>query len=138
MINNITFWIFFGFWPIWIIWELALLIMRGHSPSVGLISMIARDRAYQFSFIPLAWGSLAAHFWANWHVLPPWDGWWCGVIFFGLLVACAGWDWYLIDTPYDQMGFFMRLLRWPGNMLLLGLLNGIFVFPQRGYHLQPF
>jgi len=71
-------------------------------------------------------------------ILPPYSGWWCGIIFFGLIMGMLGWDWYLWNQTYDSMSLWMRIIRWPGTMLFMGLLNGVLVFPQRGYHLQPF
>jgi hypothetical protein len=41
-IDNITFWIFIGFWPLWLVWELAMLYLRGKDPNVDVISMTAR------------------------------------------------------------------------------------------------
>ncbi len=136
-IDSVTFWIFFGFWPIWIIWELVLLKLRGGNTSVDLISMVARDRAYQMASIAFAWGSLAAHFFANWRELPPWYGIVPSLSFWILLAAVLVWDIFLWNTPYAQLSGWIRFVRFPGTMLFLGLLNGFLLFPQKGNPFQP-
>lgn len=136
-IDKFTFYLVLGFWPIWIIWELILLYLRGHNPSVDLISMVARDRSYQMSALAFAWGSLAAHFWANWRYLP-WTGWPFGVMFFLLILLVLIWDVALWNAPYAELPYWIRVVRFPGVMLGLGLLNGFLVFPQRGPPSQPF
>jgi hypothetical protein len=135
--NNFTFWLVIGFWPIWIIWELVLLILRGHDPSVGLISMVARDRSYQMASLAFAWGSLAGHFWANWRDVP-WDGWYFGVSFFLLILLVFIWDVSLWNTAYASLPYWVRVARFPGVMLFLGLLNGFLVFPQTAPKGTPF
>ena len=136
-IDKFTFWLVIGFWPIWIVWELVLLILRGHNPSVDLISMVARDRSYQMSSLAFAWGSLAAHFWANWRDVP-WTGAVFGVAFFLLIALVLTWDVFLWNTPYASLPLWTRVVRFPGTMLFMGLLNGFLVFPQRGPTGMPF
>lgn len=129
--DKVTFWIFFGIWPIWLIWELILIKLRGQNPSVDLISMVARDRGYQFTAMVFAWGSLAAHYWANWRNLP-WDNPIPAISFWLLIVLACIWDYFLWNTPYVNLHLWIRIVRFPGTMLFLGLLNGFLLFPQRG------
>lgn len=136
-IDKFTFWLVIGFWPIWIVWELILLKLRGSNPSVDLISMVARDRSYQMASLAFAWGSLAGHFWMNWRDLP-WHSPVLGVLFFALIAAVLVWDVTLWSVPYETLHWSARLVRFPGTMLILGLLNGFLVFPQRGVSAQPF
>ncbi len=136
-IDKATFWIFWGFWPIWLIWELILLKLREQNPSVDLISMVARDRSYQFTALAFTWGSLAAHYWVNWRTLP-WDSEIPAVIFWVLITAACIWDYHLWDRAYETLPFWMRFVRFPGTMLMLGLFNGAFLFPQRGKAGMPF
>lgn len=136
-IDNVTFWVFVGFLPLWIVWELIVLKMHGQDPNVDLISMVARDRAYQFTALAFAWGSLAAHFWVNWRDTP-WHTPVVGVLFFVLMAAVALWDWSLWTTPYATLPYWLRVVRFPGVMLFLGLLNGAFIFPQAAAKGSPF
>ena len=136
-IDKFTFWLVIGFWPIWIVWELVLLVLRGHNPSVDLISMVARDRSYQMASLAFAWGSLAGHFWMNWRDLP-WSSPILGVLFFLLIALVLVWDITIWNVPYSSLHWFFRLVRFPGVMLFLGLLNGFLIFPQRGVPSQPF
>lgn len=129
--NKATFWLFIGIWPVWIVWELILIRLRGQNPSIGLISMVARDRGYQFTAMVFAWGSLAAHYWANWRHLP-WDNPFPAIMFWVLIVAVIVWDSFLWSTPYITLPLWIRCVRFPGTMLFLGLLNGFLLFPQRG------
>ena len=136
-IDKVTVWLFVGFWPIWLVWEFVLLKLRGANPSVDLISMVARDRGYQFTAMVFAWGSLAAHYWANWRDLP-WETPIPAVTFWVLLVLACVWDFFLWNTPYATLPLWMRIVRFPGTMLFLGLLNGFLLFPQRGRPGMPF
>lgn len=136
-IDRFTFWLFVGFWPVWLVWELVLVKLRGHDPSVDLISMVARDRAYQLTALAFVWGSLAAHFWANWRHLP-WSSPAPAVAFWILIALACVWDWRLWEVPYATMPLWTRVVRFPGVMLFLGLLNGFLLFPQRGMRGNPF
>jgi hypothetical protein len=136
-IDKLTFWLFIAFLPIWLVWELVLIKMRGANPSVDLISMVARDRGYQFTAMVFAWGSLAAHYWVNWRHLP-WESPIPAIMFWVLMLAACVWDYFLWHTPYSTLPFWMRVVRWPGTMLFLGFLNGVFLFPQKGPPSQPF
>ena len=135
-LNDFTFAFILGFWPIWIVWEVALLFIKGSTPSVGLISNVARDRGYQMACLAFAWGSLAGHFWVNWRVLP-WGGWIPGLIFFSLIAAVLAWDIALWNVPYASLPWVVRFFRFPAIMLVVGLLNGFLVFPQQGPAGQP-
>lgn len=136
-IDKVTFWIFWGFWPLWLIWELVLIKLRAENPSVDLISMVARDRAYQFTALAFAWGSLAAHYFVNWRHLP-WETPIPAVAFWVLLLLACVWDYTLWHTPYATLPYWIRVVRFPGTMFFLGILNGTFLFPQRGIKGMPF
>jgi hypothetical protein len=137
-IDKLTFWIFAGFWPIYLVWELILLVLRGHNPSVDLISMVARDRAYQMNCLAFTWCGLAAHFWINWKHLPQWDGLLPNIVFWLLVVGAVALDILLWKHPYSGLPFWLRVFRFPGTQVLLGLLAGAFLFPQRQAPGVPF
>jgi hypothetical protein len=133
-INNITFFVSVFFLPIWLIWELALLWMRDAAGMhVGTISMIMRERAYQFNVLPFFWSSMAAHWWANWIRHSTYDSP-IPAISFWLLVAGT----FVLDIvlwksgiPYQTMSPLAKFLRAPAMQLVFGFIAAYFLFPQR-------
>jgi len=128
-LDNLTFWIFFGFWPVWLVWELILLYLRGKGMSVDLISMEAREQGYKLTVIPFVWSALAAHFWFNWekpYSVPYYAiGFWLFVLFTAFL------DYRFWNIPYSALTGWLRVYRWPGFQAALGLLMGFLLFPQK-------
>lgn len=130
-IDKVTFWIFAGLWPVYFVWEIILLLLRGHNPSVDLISMVARDRSYQMNCLVFTWCGLAAHFWMNWKHLPWGENPIPAVLFWLLVAGTVVLDWLLWLTPYEKLTLAWRVWRFPGTQALLGLLAGFLLFPQR-------
>ena len=128
-LDNVTFWIFFGFWPLWLVWELVLLYLKGKGVNADLISQEARQRGYQLTVIPFIWSALMAHFWFNWEraysVAYP------AVIFWVFVAFTLFLDYHFWNTPYNTLTGWLRVYRWPGSQAILGLLMGLLLFPQR-------
>jgi hypothetical protein len=118
-----------GFWPTWLLWELVLLYMREKSIDVGTISMIARERAHQLNLIPFLWCGLAAHFWLNWGEV--WGSPIPAIAFWVLVAATLGLDVWFWSTPYGELSRFWQIYRWPGTQVILGLILGFVLFPQK-------
>jgi hypothetical protein len=128
-LDNLTFWIFFGFWPLWLVWELVLVWLRHKGWPVDLISMEARERAYRMNVIPFIWSALAAHFWLNW--ARPYEVAYPAVIFWGLVALVGFFDFHYWNIPYNTLTGWVRVMRWPGTQVILGLILGLTLFPQR-------
>jgi hypothetical protein len=97
--------------------------------NVDLISQEARERAYDLNVIPFIWSALAAHFWLNW--ARPYAVAYPAIIFWCLVAMTFFFDMYLWHTPYSTMQGWLRIYRWPGTQVLLGLILGLLLFPQK-------
>jgi hypothetical protein len=128
--DNVTFWVFIGIWPAWLIWEIVLLALRGKGLGVDTISMVAKDRAFQMNSLAFTWGGLGAHFWINWYRTRTWSTPVPAIVFWGLIVATLVLDIILWNKPYGDMALVWRWFRNPGMQLLLGMIAGYFLFPQ--------
>ncbi len=130
-INQITFWVFLSFWPVWLLWEIALLIMRGQgwAEIPDTISMVARDRGWHVSSVVYLLGGLATHFWWN---SRKWASVAGSIIFWVVVLGLLGQDIYLWNSAYETWPIWLRIERWPLMWLGLGSLAGRFLFPQRG------
>jgi hypothetical protein len=127
-VNTFTLFVFLGFWPAWLVWELVLLRLRalpGDKPKT--ISMVARDRGYQLNVVVYLWGGLATHFWwlgSTWATVPGAIAFW--VLPLLLLVAdIVLWNW-----PRESWPPWLRFARQPLLWLVVGALAGRFLFPQ--------
>jgi hypothetical protein len=127
--NAVTVALLTGVWVVYLIWELVLLYMRAKGLHVGTISMEAHQHAYQMTVLPFIWGSMASHWWLNW--AKPYTAPYPAIVFWVLVVATLALDIYLWKTPYSSLTGFMRVFRWPGTQMLLGLILGFILFPQR-------
>lgn len=128
-IDNVTFWMWFGVWPLWLIWELVLIVLDRNGVKVDLISQEARERAYQLNVIPFVWGAMASHWWLNW--ARPYVVAYPAVIFWGLVGSTFVLDVVMWNTTYNTLSGWFRVFRWPGTQMLLGLVLGLVLFPQR-------
>lgn len=130
-VDKITLWVFIGFWPLWFIWEMALLIMRG-TPGGEFpetISMVARDRGWHMAAIVYLWGGLATHYWwptNTWATVPG------SIIFWGIALLLLVQDVVLWNSDVSTWAKWLLWQRWPLMWLFVGLLSGRFLFPQRG------
>jgi hypothetical protein len=91
--------------------------------------MEARERAYQLNVIPFIWAALGAHFWLNW--ARPYDVAYPAIIFWLLVAMTLFFDYHFWSVPYNTMVGWLRLYRWPGTQVILGLILGFLLFPQR-------
>ncbi len=136
--NDLTFILSVFFLPIWLVWELTLLWLRGkgHVSAdtghlAGTISMVMRDRAYQMNAIPFFWSAMTAHWWVNWFDRPVWDVPYPAIAFWLLLAATLGLDIYLWHTPYPTLESLVKVFRAPMVQVGLGFLAAYFLFPQK-------
>jgi hypothetical protein len=133
-IDNLTFFIFVAFWPVYLIWEIALFVMRGKGMNVDLISMEARDRGYQFNTLVVLWFALPVHFWVNWYRPAMPNMLWATIVFWVFIAATLTFDLILLNRGimYDQLPQALQIYRWPLTQAVLGVLAAYFLFPQRG------
>lgn len=128
-IDNITFFLTFFFFPIWLVWELVLLYLRGKGFSADLISMEAREQGYRLNVIPFVWSALMAHFWFNW--ARPYSVPYPAIAFWLFVAFTLYLDYRFWGVPYSTLTGFTRIYRWPGFQAGLGLVLGFLLFPQR-------
>ena len=131
MIDTITKWVVIGPWALWLVWEIALLILRGNGHDVKTISMQAKDLgAGGLTAIVFAWFGLGSHYWITW-TRPTWSFPWLGVVFWALLVGFLAMDifthWNVVNWPA-----WMRWVRYTPIVAAFGILCGWALFPQRG------
>lgn len=131
-IDNLTFWVWVGFVPVWLAWELLLLRWRATKELGGIprtISMIARDRGWQLSSMVYLWCGLASHFWipSKAYAHPV-----AGVAFWAVGVALLGWDFSLAGTDRAAWPKWQRWARFPALVVALGFACGWLLFPQKG------
>ena len=133
-IDNITFFVFIGFWPIYLIWEIALLWIRERGISVDLISMQARDRGYQFNTIVVLWFSMPVHFWVNWYRTSTWGTPIPSILFWLFVAGTLTLDIVLWQRGmlYDQLPQWLQNYRFPLTQAILGMVLVYFLFPQKG------
>jgi hypothetical protein len=130
-VDAITFGVWLAIWPVWLLWELVLLVLRGSSIRVQTISMVARDKGWLFSSVVYSWCGLASHFWiphASWNPPHP-----IGYALFWLVALSLGVE-DAILWGSDPMAW-SKSLRWrrhPALVMAAGLLLGWLLFPQRG------
>lgn len=127
-----TYVVFVSMWPIYLLWEIALLLLRGKGIHVDTISMVARDRAYQMNSMVFAWCGLAAHYWLNWYKYPTWESPIPAVIFWLLVAGTLTADILLWEHPYSQLPSLVRAFRAPRVQVFWGMACGFLLFPQPG------
>lgn len=121
--NAITLIVFLAFWPVWLAWEIYLLIKRGEGVNVKTLSMVARDRGWQLNSVVYVYCGLAAHFWWTWKSATT-----LGIIvFWGIAGGRLIGDvvlWIAFSDP--QRWWHRNPLYWA----CFGILAGHFLFPQ--------
>jgi uncharacterized protein YacL len=137
--NDITFLISVFFLPIWLVWELVILLWlrpQGVQTDGGLaktISMIMQQRAYIFTCIPLFWASMMAHWWFNWIRNPVWKVPAPSIIFWSFVGLTL-----IVDVILWRSGIgFSSLPSWakgyraPMVQCLVGIVMAYLLFPQQ-------
>lgn len=128
-IDAATLWVWLGFWPVWLGYEIFLLIKRGQRVNVRTLSMVARDKGWALSSAVYLWNGLASHWWVpglSWATVPGSAAFWL------IAVALAIWDGALWGRPTWAWPAWQRWARFPALVMLAGLLAGWLLFPQRG------
>jgi hypothetical protein len=134
--NDTTFIISIFFLPIWLVWELVVLlwlrprgvVIDGHLP--GTISMIMQQRAYQINVIPFFWASMTAHWWFNWMRVSTWSTPIPAIVFWVILASILASDVWLWNVAYQQLPEWAKVFRAPMVQSLLGFVLAYTLFPQ--------
>lgn len=130
-INEITFWVWIGKWPIWFVWEMLLLRWRRETINVKTLSQVAQRRAWQLTCAVYTDAYLLSHF--VWTVESD--------VAFATVKGIIGWlfvpilavyDGLLWKTPRIEYSVAHRWARWPLLVAIVGVLSGRFLFPQVG------
>lgn len=129
--NDVTFFVGIFFLPIWLIWEIVVLKLHGGDHSVGTISMVMRERAYQMNSLPLFWAGMCAHWWVNWIKHPVYETPYPAIAFWLIVAGTLIADISLWHTPYGSLGSFWKGFRAPPIQAALGFLAAYSLFPQR-------
>ena len=97
------------------------------------ISLFMKDGAVKFMFVPYGWGVLTAHFFMTYDMrtVPFGDKawWWMGwaLLAVGIILS----DVFLSGTAREALPSWLRILRTPYMMLLVGMAAGFLFWPQR-------
>jgi len=135
--NGITFLVSVFFLPIWLVWELVVLLwLRPRGVAIdghlaGTISMIMQQRAYQLNIIPFFWASMTAHWWFNWLRHRVWDVPYPAIAFWVFLAGTLAADIVLWNTAYQQLPEWAKVYRAPMVQCALGFMLAYFLFPQQ-------
>lgn len=130
-LDTVTKWIVIAPWIGWLVWELVLLILRWRGFPVRTISMQASRLGYAgLTSIVFFWFGLGAHYWIGWQ-RPVWSVPWFGVAFWAIGAAYLGTD-LLTTWRHDLWPAWLTWARWPPLVAALGVVAGLFLFPQRG------
>jgi hypothetical protein len=130
LVDGLTFGIFFfGVWVILGLLEVVLLVLRRLGYRVRTISMIARDHGPNVASVVFVWNGLSAHFWLN---AERGAGVLGSVLFWVIVAALLGQDWHLRKTLPRLWPTWLRWQRKPEVVMVVALLAGRFLFPQRG------
>ena len=124
--------IFFAAWVAFIlVVEIVLLVMRGQGKNVPTLSIYVKDGSLFAGFAPVAYGIMGGHWFVNWPLTSkPWfTGWWVWVAAMVVVIAS---DAILWGRPRSEYPDWLRVVRHPGVLLLVGVALGAFCWPQRG------
>jgi hypothetical protein len=133
MLDSVTLWVFLAFWPVWLTWELILIVrneveVKSASHGALLLSQIARQRGWQFNSVVYCWLGLGAHFWWNGPDVVSPD--WLGTVLFWLiavaLVATDAYRKYIGFYDWIAQPWYRRPLLWA----VIGIGAGRVLFPQ--------
>lgn len=131
--NSATAWILVGTAVGWLAWEFVLVYGRAKGKGWDTISIVLKDAGLRSCAVPYSVGVLCGHWWLNWpRSSSPWfAGWW---VWASVLVLAAGSDlaaWRWADRPRETWPGWLRVLRYPGLWLLVGVFLGALCWPQR-------
>ncbi len=129
--DSVTFTVWIGVLPVWFIWECLVLLYRSRDYKVRTISMVARDRAWQFTAAVFFWSAMPMHFWAP----LGWASKGGTVAFWSIQAALLTWNiatWKWTSAPLAWWPAWLRWVNWPVWYLVLGPLAAALLFPQDG------
>ncbi len=131
-INDLTFLVTVFYLPIWLVWEVVVLKIRGAvGVDVGTISTVMRERAYRLNCIPFFWAAMTAHWWYNWLRHPTYDAPWPAVAFWLMVAGTLALDVALWNHPYPTLTGWVKVFRVPMVQCTLGFVSAYLLFPQR-------
>ncbi len=114
-------------WPIWLVWEIYLLIRRAQpGPKVKTISMVARDVRHHTSSVIYLTSGMAMHWWAPWRQAGVAES----IAFWAIALGLLVWDLALRNRPVATWPTWLIVARDPPLWLLVGGLAGFLLFPQ--------
>lgn len=117
--DRITEWVLVGTALLWLAWEGVIVWKRKQGERWKTISMVLQRRAYEFSIIPWSFGVLCGHWWWNVPNTEPIRGepWiYIGLVWLTAMVGVADW---------------LKFRRHPALVLVVGIIAGHFLWPQR-------
>lgn len=128
-INAITLGLLLGTWPVYLAWEVYLLVKRaGGWPKPALISGVAKTQARRWNSLPYIWGGMGAHWFLThaWATVPG------SIVFWVLLLALLVVDVVLLarGVAYEVLPSWAKWVRHPAAAYLAGNVAGFVLFPQ--------
>jgi hypothetical protein len=105
------------------------LVFTKQSP----ISEFMKDGALKFMFVPYGWGVLTGHFFMTADVtnqpfgMKPW--WWLGWVIIAVIVIAS--DIFLSGGVRATWPSWLRIIRTPQLMCMVGIAAGFLFWPQR-------
>lgn len=97
------------------------------------ISIFLKDGGLKFMFVPYGWGVLTGHFFLTYDMktVPFGDKawWWLGWVVIAVAVIVS--DIFLSGMAREAMPGWLRIVRAPFLMLMLGMASGLLFWPQR-------
>lgn len=131
-VDDVTFWVWLGKYPVWLVLELLLLMLRGEGVSVGTLSIVAKTRGRQLTAAIYFDTAMPIHWWAP-------IGWataWGTVVFWVLQALLLVWNiirWRATARPVEEWPRWERWLNWPVWYLAAGPAAAALLFPQGGW-----
>jgi len=130
-LDTVTFLIWVGFLPLWLLWECAVLLLRSREYRARTISMVARDRAWQLTSVVFFWCAMPVHWW----IPIGWGSTAGGVAFWTIQAALLVWNvatWRRTSQPLAWWPPWLRWVNWPVWYLVAGPVAAAVLFPQNG------
>jgi len=129
--DDVTFIVWIAILPVWLVWEIVLLVKRGQGVAVRTLSMVAQKRGWQLTAVVYFWTAMPIHWWVPLH----WGSTAGGIAFWALQLALFGWNiatWKATGAPLAEWAPWRRWVNWPVWYLVVGPLAAAFLFPQAG------